>query len=176
MSVPPPTSPADLAEHEAGALLWTPAAERAVERLVAAAREALEMDVAWLGELCGDDLVFRALAGPRAFLGLAPGDRIPLGSSYCGFLVDGRIGSVVSDVPAHPQLGGLRLTLAAGVGAYVGIPVRLGDGRLFGTLCCASRRRRAEVGERDLRMLRVLAGLVAGHVDELPREPERPEA
>ena len=176
MSVPPPTSPAEPAEPEAGAVLWTPAAERAVERLVAAAREVLEMDVAWLGEVCGDDLLFRALAGDRAFLGLAPGDRIPLGASYCGFLVDGRIGGVVSDVPAHPQLGGLRLTRAAGVGAYVGIPVRLGDGRLFGTLCCAGRRRRPEIGERDLRMLRVLAGLVAAHVDELPREPLRPEA
>ncbi|CAA9517777.1 MAG: hypothetical protein AVDCRST_MAG13-3188, partial [uncultured Solirubrobacteraceae bacterium] len=91
MSVPPPTSRADLAEREAGAVLWTPAAERSVERLVAAAREVLEMDAAWLGEISGGELVFRALAGEGAFPGLAPGDRIPLGASYCGFLLGGRI-------------------------------------------------------------------------------------
>jgi GAF domain-containing protein len=102
--------------------------------------------------------VFRALAGDRTFLGVAPGDRIPLGSSYCGFLVGGRIGGVVPDVRAHPQLGGLRLTLAAGVGAYVGVPVRLGDGGLFGTLCCASRARLTGVEERDLRLLRLPEG------------------
>ena len=153
------------------AVLWTPAAERSVERLVAAAREALEMDAAWLGEISGSELMFRALAGEGAFPGLAPGDRIPLGASYCGFLLGGRIGTVVRDVRAHPQLGGLRLTLATGVGAYVGVPVRLGDGTLFGTLCCASRRRVAEVDELDLPLLRVLADLVAGHVDDLPRAP-----
>ena len=158
----PAPAPAPPAEDAGSA---SPAG-RAIERLVEGARDLLGMDVAWLGELCGGDLVFRVLTGDRSFLGVAPGDRVPAGRSYCGFLVTGRIGNVVRNVRSHPELGGLRLTLAAGVGAYVGVPVHLPDGRLFGTLCCAGRQPLARLDEPELRMLRVLAGLVAGHLEE----------
>ena len=44
---------------------------------------------------------------------------------------------------------------------YAGVPVRLASGRLFGTLCAVGTGPHAELGERDLDLLRFLSTLVA---------------
>jgi hypothetical protein len=51
-------------------------------------------------------------------------------------MLRGEIGHVVPDVPNTPAAAAA--PAAAVVGAYVGVPVRLVDGTVYGTLCCIS--------------------------------------
>jgi len=57
--------------------------------------------------------------------------------------------------------------VAAGVGAYVGVPLRLSDGRLYGSFCCLSHEARPELGAAEHRVMSLLARLIG---DELERE------
>jgi diguanylate cyclase (GGDEF)-like protein len=52
-----------------------------------------------------------------------------------------------------------------GVGAYVGVPVRLADGTVYGSLCCVSGQAAPALRERDARLLDVLARIVADQID-----------
>ena len=84
----------------------------------------------------------------------------------------GTLPSAVNDVRADPLARDLDLTGDAGVGAYIGVPVRLADGTLYGSLCGLSRGR-ADIHERDVRFLQVLAAIIA---DELSLNRERDAA
>jgi signal transduction histidine kinase len=146
-----------------------------IESTLDAAREGLDMDIAYLARFTDDEQVFQALAGDSASFELREGEAMPLGDSYCQRMVDGRIGSVVAETAAEPEVANLALTERAGIGAYVGVPVRFSDGRLYGTFCCLSHAPDPEIGERELRFMRMLARIVAGELErqELRREAER---
>ena len=66
------------------------------------------------------------------------------------------------DVAATPGAADAR---SPGVGAYVGVPVRLGDGTVYGSLCCVSREPAPGLADRDARMLEVLARIVADQIE-----------
>ena len=46
------------------------------------------------------------------------------------------------------------------IGSYIGVPVKLSDGRVHGSLCWASKGPRPDLGEPELRFMEVLAGIV----------------
>lgn len=106
-----------------------------VRRILDMARETLDLDVVHLSEFENGTQVFRAISGDAGSFGFAVGGSVELADSYCQRLIDGRIGSVVADTSAHEELRDLVTTRQAGLRAYVGVPIRLHDGSLFGTLC-----------------------------------------
>ena len=67
----------------------------------------------------------------------------------------------------------LAATRALPVGAHLSVPIRLADGSVYGTFCCFSRRPDHSLGDRDLRIMRVFAELVAEHMNRELRERER---
>ena len=82
-------------------------------------------------------------------------------------MVDGRVANAVPDTAAEPEVASLPATEAAGIGAYVGVPLRLPDGRLYGALCCIDRDAQPHLGEADVRLLHMLARLVGEQLDEM---------
>src|SRR3954462_11422845 len=95
-------------------------------------------------------------------------------ASSCPRLCAGRIGNVVADGHEDPELASRALTERASSGAYVGVPLRFSDGRLYGTFCCLSHAPDPDIGDREVRFMRVLARIVAGELErqELPRESD----
>jgi GAF domain-containing protein len=75
-------------------------------------------------------------------------------------MLGGRIDSVVADAGEEPELADV-----AGPAAYVGVPLELHDGSVFGTLCAASGHPRPDLAERDARFVRVLARVLAAELD-----------
>ena len=137
--------------------------EAAVERSLAAARELLGMQLAYVVEVQDDEFRFRALDGDAAaFGGLAAGTRIPRRDTLCDRMLSGALGNVVPDVATAPGAQG---TTSPGVGAYVGVPVQLGDGTVYGSLCCVSTQPTPALLDRDARVLEVLARIIADQID-----------
>ncbi len=135
------------------------------DRLVALAREHLGMDLVCLQQVSETAMQVRSLAGDGASFGVANGDSIPREETLCGQMLAGEIPARIPDIRSHSVAAGLPATRARGVGAYLGVEVRLQDGRLYGTLCAASHRPEPTLGERELAFLEVLAGMLAEHVD-----------
>lgn len=138
-----------------------------VERTLATVAEELGLEVAYLTEFEGDRQVIRFTSGNAAAFGLEAGVAVQLAGSYCQRVIDGRIAPVVPDTSQDAETSGLPVTAEAGIGAYVGVPVKLSESTLYGTLCAASRTPVPELAERDMRFMTVLARMLA---DTIQRE------
>jgi GAF domain-containing protein len=143
-----------------------------IDRALEAARERLRMDAAYLSTITPDIQRVDRVAGDSSAMGFAAGTTLPLPETYCNQMLAGTLPNLVPDTSAEPGIAGLQVTTR--VGAYVGVPIRLADGRLHGTLCAASAEPRPQFGREELRFMEVLAGILAGEIDRA--EGSRAEA
>jgi EAL domain-containing protein (putative c-di-GMP-specific phosphodiesterase class I) len=144
----------------------------AIERILSLARAALDMDVALVGAFDGD-FVVEAVDGDNEWFDLEVGTRLPAEQTYCQRMTQGELPFLIHDAAADQRTADLPLTREAGIGAYIGAPIRLWDGTLYGTLCCLSRSAEPSLNDRDVRFLRVLAEIVADQVDREQLESEK---
>ncbi len=138
-----------------------------IEAAISAARDLVGMDLSFVSQMTPDEQIYRFVAGDAESFGLPEGHVAVQEHGYCARMVAELIPNVVPDVRADPRTRDVIATLASDVGAYIGVPLRLADGRLYGTLCCLSHTAEPHLGERDRTILRLLARLVG---DELDRE------
>jgi response regulator RpfG family c-di-GMP phosphodiesterase len=143
---------------------------RSQMRVLGAARHQLAMDVAYFSHFTTYEEVVEAADGDAACFGRTPGTRIALADTYSRRIVDGRLPNVAIDARRDERVRRLFTTGGAAVGAYIGVPVRLSEGRLYGALCCLSHRAAPWLGDRDIAFLRVLGGVLADEIERRAME------
>ena len=148
------------------------ACEKRLERIVEFAHHYLSLDVAYVAELRGGMQLYRAVAGEAASFNITSADGLPAVATYDQRMAEGSIPNVISDTSADTQVAGLFVTRYARIGAYVGVPIRLSDGTLYGTLSCASHEPRPELDECAVRLLSLLADVVVHEVEGLRLEQD----
>lgn len=128
------------------------------------ARICLGMEVAFVSEFRHGLRIFRHIAAD-GFLPVRPGHADPVGNSYCQYVVDGSIPSIVDDSHIYPILKRLDCTDTLQIRAHLGVPIRLSDGSVYGTFCCYNRSPRSSLREVDADALRRFAGLIAAMLE-----------
>ena len=136
-----------------------------VGRVLEAAREELGMEVAFVSEFADQRMVFRRLVGEAGSFGWQEGESVPLDDTFCRLLLEGHLPNVIPDAQADGRVRFLEITGRAGIGSYVGAPIRFSDGTLYGTFCVLSHSPEPSLAERDGRFVRVLARLVAEQIE-----------
>jgi GAF domain-containing protein len=126
-------------------------------RYLVVARTTLEMDVAWLSEHSGAEHLLHAVDGDSEPFGIAAGTILASPLAYCTRVLDGTLPAVIADARAEPETACLPVTERLGIGSYVGAPVHLPDGTLFGMLCCVGRAPNPRLGASETRLLSALA-------------------
>jgi EAL domain-containing protein (putative c-di-GMP-specific phosphodiesterase class I) len=144
-----------------------------IERILTLARRQLGMDVAFAAAIENGLEKVRATDGDAESFGLDGQINIPLEESYCNLMVKGQLAHVVPDAKTHPVVRDLAVTASANIGAYVGVPVHLWDGRLYGTLCCLSHSAQPSLDDRDARFMHVLAAVIGDQVEYQTLQDER---
>lgn len=137
-----------------------------VSRVLSSARDYLGANVSFLAEVAGDSKIVRATAGPAEAAGLPVGRVFAAEDSYCYRVLSGEIPEVIYDAQHDARARMIPLTSVLGIQSYMGVPVRLADGRPYGTLCCVNFRPDVEQRERDLGLMHFLADLVGMHLSE----------
>jgi len=136
-----------------------------IEQALAAARERLGMDAAYVTTIDPQEQTIHAVAGDRDVVAKYQDSVLPIEQTFCMRMLKGDIPNVVPDTHAQPALRDLAATRE--FGAYVGVPVTLSDGGVHGTLCCVSRETKSGMGADELQFMQVLAGIVAARVDQV---------
>jgi len=67
--------------------------------------------------------------------GRSAGDSVAWSDSLCQHMVAGTAPSIAPDAMAVPEYAGSTVAATLDIGSYVGVPIRAGDGTLFGTIC-----------------------------------------
>lgn len=79
-------------------------------------------------------------------------------------MIDGALPNVVPDSQVDHRVRGLATTLERGIGSYIGVPLRLSDGSLYGTFCCMSRGPE-QLTDRDAAFMAMLAEVLIETLD-----------
>ena len=135
-----------------------------IDRILHAVRTHLGMDVAFVSQFGAHDRVFSHVdaAGRTP---IHAGDAASLENGYCQRVVDGRLPELIPNAHALPAAAQLPETAAIPIGSHLSVPIRLSDGRIYGTFCCFSFMPDTSLTERDLHMMRAFADLVAERID-----------
>ncbi len=136
-----------------------------VEKALAAAQQHLNMDASYITTIDARHQTIHALVGDEDITARYQGTVFPVEQTYCMRMLNGEIPNVVPDTREEPAIRDLPVT--GEFHAYVGVPIKLADGRVHGTLCCVSREPREGLGAEELRFMQVLAGIVATRLDRV---------
>jgi len=152
---------------EAAAALAEAETEESELRVLVAAREHLGMDVSYCSHLTASEQIIQSVHGDGLSFGLRPGSTIAIEDTFCQRVVDARLPNLIADAQHDERVAHLVPTL----GSYVGVPVSFSDGRLYGTLVCASHAAASWLHDRDVAFLHVLGQMLAHELER--RESER---
>jgi GAF domain-containing protein len=144
---------------------WTP--EALVEEVLALVRRELDVDVALLTEVTDRHEIVELVDAAAGVEVPAPGTAVPLDDTICRHLLEGRVEPVIADTRAEPALARVPTVRSGEIGAYVGVPLTTTNARLY-VLCCLSRERRPDLGDREHRFLRGVAETIRGALERAP--------
>jgi GAF domain-containing protein len=145
--------------------------EARIRKVLNIVRTHLDMDVGFVSEFVDGKRVFRHVDGDQSPVQTGDGD--PLEDSYCQRVVDGRLPELMTDACKNAEALTIDATRELPVGAHMSVPLRLPDGRVFGTFCCFSFLANVSLNARDLRILRAFAAIVADLIHEELAEQQR---
>lgn len=105
------------------------------EPLLRGVAEALDMDLVLLGHVSRLRYTAVAVYARQPAFALSEGTIIPIGETYCREEITADAPFVLGDAVADPRFVDHPGYVKHGLRSYAGAPVRLDDGRLYGTLC-----------------------------------------
>ncbi len=135
-----------------------------VDRVLRAMRTHLGMDVAFVSHFRQTDRVFTHVDA-AALIPLSPGDVLEMSAGYCRGVVSGELPGLIRDTGRLPAAMAIPQTPGLPIGAHMSVPIHLSDGRLYGTFCCFSHAPDPGLTERDLKMMKVFAELIAERLE-----------
>lgn len=138
-------------------------------RVVGLAHRHLKLDVVFVAEETDERWVCRAVAGDANSFSITLDDGPAKDAAYSQLLVEGRIGSVIPDTSSDTSTAELPSTKARAIGAFIGVPLHLSDGTLYGSLCGMDHDPDPTLGERDVRFMTMLAELMVDDLEEQRR-------
>jgi EAL domain-containing protein (putative c-di-GMP-specific phosphodiesterase class I) len=139
--------------------------DQSLKEALRAIRQHLGMDIAFLAEFTVGKEVLRHVDSARVNQLVKVGTTRPLEDTYCQRVIDGRFPELIPDTADFPPAMELPMTSALSIGAYVGVPVHLTNGSVYGTLCCISHTPDKTLNERDVGLMRVFADLAGKQID-----------
>lgn len=151
------------------------AGQSAVDRILDAVRKHLGMNVAFAS---------RYVEGRREFTHIqadipvpaSPGDSEPQEDTACYRVLNGQLPELMHDASQFPLAAELPIVPALPVGSHLNVPLRLSDGRVYGSFCCISQIPDHSLTDRDLDTMRAFAALAADQIErDLHDDEERQE-
>jgi EAL domain-containing protein (putative c-di-GMP-specific phosphodiesterase class I) len=153
-------------------LMATEPGQMGLDRIIDLAHRHLGLDLVYVAELTADQLIFRAVAGDPDSFHITLDRGGPSDDTYSRLLVEGKIPAFIPDATADARVADLPATKIVGIGSFIGIPLRLSDGTLYGTLCGVDHNSDPTLTERDVRFMAMLGELIVYDLDEQRRRDQ----
>ena len=164
-----PDAPADLSPADRLAALAAFAAtpfatlDEGINETLALVADLVGISLTMIHRLEGDTLVV-SHACDRMGLGITPPVVIRRVDTFCDTVLKTLAPLVVHDADADPRWIALPGKQLVGTRSYISVPILLGDGRVFGTLC-AHDRRVLGLGQSEVDAMRILARMIASQIE-----------
>jgi len=135
-----------------------------LQNTLSALRRHLDMDVAFISHFHDGVREFRFVDSKGLSPPIAVGDSGLLEDSYCQRVIDGRLPEIINDAFELPEAMSMEVTALVPVRAHMSVPIKLSDGKIYGTFCCFSYTPDQTLNERDISVMHVFADLISQHL------------
>lgn len=139
----------------------------AIDRVLAAVRGHLGLEIAFVSRYVEGEQRELTHVSTDLELPMGAGFREPREQSYCWHILNGRLPELIQDPRDHPLTAELAITDFLPVGCHVNTPLRLSDGRVWGSFCALGRKPDRTMNERDLSVLKSFGGLAAERIESV---------
>ena len=130
-------------------------------------RKQLDMDVAFISQFIDDRRVFKILdKKSEASSPLCAGDSDHVDESYCQKIVDGELPHIIPDTSLNTITHNLMVTQKLMIGSYIGAPIILQGGQVYGTLCCYKNQADKTLTLRDLSFLTAISEIASTLIEK----------
>jgi GAF domain-containing protein len=137
--------------------------DEAIEAALILISDVIGVRLAMVHRLDGENLVITH-ACDRLGLGVVPPIVVRCKDTFCDDVLASVAPLLVPDADADPRFRDRLGKKLVGTRTYIGVPILLSDGRLYGTLC-AHDRRILDLGRREIETLRILSRQVASQIE-----------
>lgn len=158
-------SPEHLTKHPLIQLLSDDITDRELRQCLRVVRQYLGMDVAFLSRFRDTDRVLEHVDSPPD-CPLQQGQIIPLAEGYCLGVVNGELPELIRDTSQLPAAQRIPGPASLSIGSHLSVPVQV-EGQIYGTLCCLGFEPNNNLDERDIKMLRAFAEILALRLHEV---------
>ena len=134
--------------------------------LLALVRKHLDMDVAFISEFINDERVFKVVDNPSENQIVKVGNADPINETYCQKITDDKLSPIITNTYANPITKAMPVTEKLGIGAYIGVPINLSNGKLYGTFCCYKSHHDESLNDRDLSFLNIISEIATGLIEK----------
>lgn len=134
--------------------------------LLALVRKHLDMDVAFISEFINDERVFKVVDNPSENQIVKVGNADPINETYCQKITDDKLSPIITNTNANPITKAMPVTERLGIGAYIGVPINLSNGKLYGTFCCYKSHHDESLNDRDLSFLNIISEIATGLIEK----------
>lgn len=137
--------------------------DEAINETLALLADLTGISLTMIHRLEGDTLVV-SHACDRMGLGIQTPVTVRRADTFCDTVLESLSPLIVPDADADPRWRRLPGKLLVGTRSYISVPIVLGDGRVFGTLC-AHDRRVLDLGPPEIDAMRIMARMIAFQIE-----------
>ena len=136
-----------------------------LQQLLSILRRHLDMDVAFISEFIDEQRVFRFVDAKGSEPPLSVGGSDSLEDTYCKRIADNKLENIIHDTSRNTVTRGLAVTEALSIGSYMGVPIVLSTGDVYGTFCCYKSVADETLNRRDLRFLSAISEIASDLIE-----------
>ncbi|MFT6789514.1 MAG: EAL domain-containing protein (putative c-di-GMP-specific phosphodiesterase class I) [Pseudoalteromonas rhizosphaerae] len=134
--------------------------------LLGLVRKHLNMDVAFISEFINDERVFKVVDNPSVNKTVKVGNSDPINETYCHKITEKQLSPIITNSKINPITQIMPVTDKLNIGAYIGVPINLSNGKLYGTFCCYKSHHDESLNERDLSFLNMISEIATGLIEK----------
>ncbi|TMP02438.1 hypothetical protein CWC11_18360 [Pseudoalteromonas sp. S3178] len=135
-------------------------------RLLSLVRKHLKMDVAFISEFTKTDRVFKVVDNQTNNACVSVGNSDPICQTYCKKISDNELEPIIPNTHKHPITKAMPVTKKLNIGSYIGVPIVLASGKIYGTFCCYKTIFDSNLDNKDLAFLKLISELASELIEQ----------
>ncbi|MFT6371530.1 MAG: EAL domain-containing protein (putative c-di-GMP-specific phosphodiesterase class I) [Gammaproteobacteria bacterium] len=132
-----------------------------LNKLTAVVRKHFDMEVAFISEFINQKRVIKNVDSKNNTVPLTVGYSDPLDKTYCKKIVDNELPNIIHNTQNNDITNNLAVTEALLIGSYIGVPITLSNGIVYGTLCSYKSSPDETLNQRDLSFINAIADIAS---------------
>ncbi|MBA6326622.1 EAL domain-containing protein [Colwellia sp. MB02u-6] len=137
-----------------------------LNKLLSIVRKHLDMEVAFISKFINKDRVFDIVDTKNEMLPINVSDSDPIEETYCAKIVDNVLPNIIHNTKKNDITSKLPITDKLSIGSYIGVPIKLSTGEIYGTFCCYKKSPDDTLNQRDLSFLNAIADIASELIEK----------